>query len=76
MEYRNKTRPDMAEGCPERFDLTFLLWIWNYKKRTRPKIASMLKESSHNKKVIWLRSDAEAESFLAGIHKNKRCAYD
>ena len=23
-QYRNKTRPDMAEGCEERFDLEFL----------------------------------------------------
>jgi adenylate kinase family enzyme len=67
VEYRNKTRPDMAEGCPERFDLEFILWVWNYKKRTKPKIVRKLNETSHNKKVIWVRSDTEAERFLAGI---------
>jgi adenylate kinase family enzyme len=66
-QYRNKSRPDMAEGCPERFNLEFILWIWSYKERTRPKIVRVLKENAHNKKVIWLRSDAEVERFLAGF---------
>jgi adenylate kinase family enzyme len=67
MKYRNKSRPDMAEGCPERFDLQFILWVWNYKKRSRPKIVRALQENPQNRKVIWLRTDAEAEKFLAGI---------
>ena len=57
----------MAEGCKERFDLGFMRWIWNYKKRTRPKIVRMLKENPDNKRIIWLRTDAEVERFLAGI---------
>lgn len=31
--HRNKTRPDMGEGCNEKFDLEFLRYIWNYRKR-------------------------------------------
>ena len=65
--YRNKTRPDMADGCPERLGLEFILWVWNYKKRTRPKIVSKLETKRHDKKVIWLRTDTEVERFLAGI---------
>ena len=67
VKYRNESRPDMAEGCRERFDLSFLLWVWNYKKRTRPKIIRLLKESADSKEVIWLRTDAEAERFLAAL---------
>jgi len=37
-QFRGKTRPDMTEGCPERFDLDFFLyiamWNWNAKPRT------------------------------------------
>lgn len=71
VEYRNKRRPDMAEGCPERFDLKFILWIWNYKRRTKPKIVRVLKENRQDKKIIWLRSDAEVEGFLAGMRDDK-----
>lgn len=67
VEYRNRSRPDMAEGCPERLNLEFMLWVWNYKRRSRPKIVRVLRENLRDKKVIWLRSGAEAERFLAGI---------
>jgi adenylate kinase family enzyme len=65
--YQNKCRPDMAEGCRERLDIGFLLWIWNYRKRTRPKIVSLLKENSDTKEVVWLRTNEEVERFLAGV---------
>jgi adenylate kinase family enzyme len=67
--YRNKRRPDMAEGCPERMNLEFILWVWNYQKRSRPKIVRVLNEYPQNKKVIWLRSDEEAERFLSEINQ-------
>src|SRR3989344_1499420 len=31
--HHNKTRPDMGEGCNEKFDLEFIKYIWNYRKR-------------------------------------------
>lgn len=67
MLYRKRNRPDMAEGCPERLSLEFIAWVWNYRKRTRPKIVKMLKQSSGSKKVIWLRSKSEVEKFLASV---------
>lgn len=62
--YRRNSRPDMAEGCPERLTLEFILWIWNYPRRTRPKIVRML-ESHSEKKIVWLRSQSDVERFLA-----------
>lgn len=62
--YRNKRRPDMAEGCREKIDLGFISWVWNYSKRSRPKIVERLKKCSQSKKVIWLRSQSEVEKFL------------
>lgn len=63
--YRNKRRPDIAEGCPERLTLEFILWIWNYPSRTRPKIVRMFESNHEEKKVVWLRSQADVEGFLA-----------
>ena len=31
----NKTRADMAPGCPEKLDLAFIRWIWEGPQRTR-----------------------------------------
>ncbi len=62
--YRNKSRPDMADGCPERLSWEFIVWIWNYPKRTRRKVVKMLESDSEDKNVIWLRSRREVEAFL------------
>jgi len=66
--YRNRTRPDMAAGCNERLSLEFLAWIWNYQRRTRPKIVELLRQSPESRRVIWLHSPAEVEKFLANLH--------
>jgi len=38
-----RDRPDVAPGCPERFDWAFLKWVWNYPTRSRPKTLALLK---------------------------------
>jgi adenylate kinase family enzyme len=50
--YRKGTRPDMAEGCDEKFDWEFLKWVWNYPERSRPKVEALLKPVENEKKVI------------------------
>lgn len=65
-KYRNKSRPDMAEGCRERLSIEFLVWIWNYPRRTRPKVVRLL-ESNPGKKIVWLRSQSDVASFLAQL---------
>lgn len=62
--YRQQTRPDMAAGCPERLNLKFLVWIWNYQRRTKPKIVRLLESKADPKKIVWLRSQAEVDAFL------------
>jgi len=64
LRYRNGTRPDMAEGCREKIDLDFVLWIWNYSRRSKPKVLRLLREYSQTKKIVRLRSRAEVERFL------------
>jgi adenylate kinase family enzyme len=52
--YRGRTRPDMTEGCPERFDLGFLIYLlrWN----SGPRIRTEAKLTGHENKVIRLKS--------------------
>ena len=64
--YRKQSRPDMAQGCPERLTMEFILWIWNYSSRTRPKIVRLL-ESNAEKRIVWLRSQSDVERFLATL---------
>ncbi len=64
LRYRGMSRPDMAEGCREKLNAEFLLWVWNYPRRSRPKILKRLAEFSGTKEIHRLRSSAEAEKFL------------
>lgn len=64
MTHFRATRPDMAQGCPERLTLQFLHWIWSYPRRSRPKILKLLREHQHRKTVLSLHSTAEVERFL------------
>jgi adenylate kinase family enzyme len=65
VRYRKKNRPDMAEGCEERFNLEFVRWVWNYSSRTKPKVLVRLKENAGRKRIVRLHSSSEVEKFLA-----------
>ena len=58
-------RPDMAPGCREKFDAKFLLWIWNYPRRSRPRVLELLRDNAEGRRVVRLRSRPEVERFLA-----------
>jgi len=67
IQYRNMTRPDMGEGCEERFDLNFIKWIWEYPKTKRPNILDRLQQLSNDKNVIILKSPKDVKRFLGKV---------
>ena len=56
-------RPDMGEGCPERFDLEFLRWVWNYNKNNREQNYQLLSEATHVQKIV-LKNRRAVKAFL------------
>ena len=69
--YRPGARPDMADGCDERFDWEFIKWTWNYPVRSKPKVEALLKRYENEKKIIRLKSKREIENFLANYQSMK-----
>ncbi|MES1043780.1 DNA topology modulation protein [Heyndrickxia oleronia] len=67
LQYRNKTRPDMGEGCKERFSFEFFKWIWDYPKTKKPEILEKLQELSKEKAIIILKSPKDVEKFLEKV---------
>lgn len=57
-------RPEMPEGCNERFSLEFLTWIWTYPSRRRGQILERLDAMRGQKAVHVLRNDVEMERHL------------
>ena len=60
-----RTRPDLPENCPERFDVAFLRYVWNFRKQQRPRIENGIKTFGSHLRVIALRNDRDTRSFLA-----------
>ena len=56
-------RPDMGEGCPERFDWDFLKWVWNFNKDKRKKLMNQLAKAE-NVKVVILKNRRQVKRFL------------
>ncbi|SES33438.1 DNA topology modulation protein [Psychrobacillus sp. OK032] len=64
VQYRGKSRPDMAEGVKERLDFSFLKWVWDYPKTKKPIVLMQLEQLPKNKKIIVLKSPREVHLFL------------
>jgi len=62
LRYRGRTRPDLPPGCPERLDLQFLLWVWDFGRRSRGRVIGLLAASGLP--VVHLRTGREAERWL------------
>lgn len=62
--YRRGSRPDMAQGCDEKFDWEFIKWVWNYPARSKPKVEALLKRFQDTKTVIRLKSKKDVARFL------------
>jgi adenylate kinase family enzyme len=59
-------RPDMGEGCPERIDLDFLKWVWNFNKNKRERNYRLLKEAE-GVRVIILKNRRAVKKFLSEL---------
>jgi adenylate kinase family enzyme len=62
-----RTRSDLAEGCPDRFDIAFLRYVWNFQVEQRPRIIGGIKQFGSHLRVIRLACDREVENFLTTV---------
>jgi len=70
IQYRNRTRPDMGDGCRERLSLQYVKWVWNYPKANAPRIAKQLADVAAAKTVITLRSPRAVRRFLQDLRRD------
>jgi adenylate kinase family enzyme len=63
--FRGATRPDMASGCPERFDPRFFLYILTFRRGPRSRTEARLE--GHEAKVRRFTRPREFERWLAGL---------
>jgi len=62
-----RARPDLPEGCPERFDFAFLRYVWDFPTKHRPRIVGAIERFGGHFHLIRLGNDREADAFLATL---------
>jgi len=68
-QYWGKTRPDVAEGCPEQFDWEFFKYIWSFNTKVAPPLKEMLSQQK-DKKIIILKGRKEVNNFIENLKKD------
>ena len=64
-----KVRPDMGDGCPERFDWEFMKYVWNYNRENREKLYRKL-NTLDRVNVIVFKNRKEGNLFLRNLNNS------
>jgi len=65
IRFHGGNRSDMGPGCPEKIDIEFLLWIWNFRRTERPRVMEAIRKFRMKDRLVVLKTPAEAEEFLS-----------
>ncbi len=67
--HRGRSRPDMTDGCPERFDLPFLgyLLTWNFGPRRRTEA----RLRGHERKIVRLANPKALAAWLRSVEADR-----
>jgi len=66
IQYRNTTRPDMGEGCREKFDFEFAWWILWHAPGSRKRKRGVL-EKLQGKNIVIFKNRKQVDAFLTRI---------
>lgn len=66
VRHAGRSRPDMAEGCPEQITASLLRFVWTYPGTRRPAVLARLGAAEHLD-VFHLRSGRDVQAFLASL---------
>ncbi len=67
LRYKNTTRPDMAKGCKEKFDLEFVKWIlWEGRtKQAKDRYKGLI--SQYGEKVIVIKNQKQLDKYIQSV---------
>ena len=67
LRYRGRSRPEMADDCPEKIDREFLTYVWNFEKTESPELEENLAAFGPGVPVCVLKSRRENDRLLARL---------
>ncbi|MGH6992968.1 MAG: hypothetical protein ACRED8_08855 [Caulobacteraceae bacterium] len=62
-----RVREDLAPGCPEKIDLGFYRYIWNWDRSNRPRLEAALAENASGARLVRLADDKAVERFVGRL---------
>ncbi|THJ64008.1 adenylate kinase [Candidatus Frankia alpina] len=65
--WHGRNRPDAATGCPEKLDLAFLRWLWNYPRDGRARLLRALDTHGAAARVVRLCTAREVRLWLGAV---------
>ncbi|OWA37680.1 topology modulation protein [Saccharibacillus sp. O16] len=65
--YQGKSRPDLNEECEEKLDAAFVKWVWDYRKKVRPRVLEAIKRHEAGKRAVILTSRGDVEDFVQEV---------
>lgn len=68
--YFGRPRPDLPEGCDERFDRDFLLWVWETRHSGRRKMEKFFNAAPAGKNAHRLSTLGEVNRYLAALARD------
>ncbi|WP_313467812.1 AAA family ATPase [Carnobacterium sp.] len=67
-KYYGHTRPDMAEGCSERFDFSFFKYVWHFPERRGKLVSTLHAYSTDKTNIVILKNTRELKRYLDTIN--------
>ena len=66
-----RVRKDSAPECPEKIDLEFLIYVWNFRHDKSPKLRRLIECYQGTKKILNFTSPRELERWLESLRPQK-----
>lgn len=66
-----QVRPEMAEGCPEKFDFEFFRYVWTYRRQQRPKLLDYFGGMRADQSLVCFTDRTQASDYLKEVARRQ-----
>lgn len=70
LRYHGKTRPDLPDGCPERFSMEFIKWIWNTRNSGQNRMLKLFESAPSDMPKYRLQNKRQVEDVTSILSKH------
>jgi adenylate kinase family enzyme len=64
---RDHGKDIQADGCPEKFEWSFIKWVATYRRRSRPRVIDAIANDAAHARVHVLRRPRDVERFVSRL---------